>query len=107
MPGSTIALLQGQSGCGKSTLLRTLKATLGTMRARVLDANGCLQQAKPHTPIVDLFSMPIVATLKLLSMAGLGEAMLWARAPSELSEGQRARLTLALAMARSYPLSPI
>ena len=106
MPGGRISLLRGQSGCGKSTLLRTLAATLDSTRARVIDANACLQQIPSGIPIVDIFSLPIVATLRLLSVAGLGEAMLWARTPGELSEGQRTRLVLAIAMAKARSPRP-
>lgn len=100
MPPGSIALLTGPSGCGKSMLLR---ATASAMRARgghVVDASALLARAVADRPIIDLFSGSLVRSLRLLSAAGLGEAMLWARSAAELSDGQRARLGMALAMAR-------
>ncbi len=103
MPLGSISLLTGPSGCGKSTLLRHTAATASQSSERVIDASALLARALTDRPIIDLFTIPLLRSLRLLSAAGLGEAMLWARSASELSDGQRARLGIALAMARVSP----
>src|SRR2546429_342039 len=58
--------------------------------------------APPDVPLVDCFdSAPLDQTLALLSHVGLAEAWSYLRTPDELSEGQRWRLRLALAMRRA------
>lgn len=53
----------------------------------------------PDVPIVDCFGdEPLTAILKRLGHVGLGEAWSYLRTPPELSEGQRFRLKLAMAM---------
>lgn len=107
MPDHSIALLTGPSGCGKSTLINAFAFRLRHATRRspspLVDAQHCFEAIDPKTPIVDLFSSSIPETLKLLGAAGLGEAMLWARSASELSQGQRARLMIALAIATATP----
>ncbi|MGH7199339.1 MAG: ATP-binding cassette domain-containing protein, partial [Planctomycetaceae bacterium] len=50
--------------------------------------------------LVDALSGPIDETLRLLASCGLGEAQLLLRTPGELSEGQRYRFRLALAISQ-------
>src|SRR5690606_12280225 len=50
--------------------------------------------------LVDTLDLPIQESLPLLSACGLGEAHLMLRTPAELSDGQRARFRLALALSR-------
>ena len=49
--------------------------------------------------LVDAIPLPFTEALQLLAMCGLGEAPLLLRTPQELSEGQRYRFALALAVA--------
>ncbi len=49
--------------------------------------------------LVDAIPLPFEEALQLLAMCGLGEAPLLLRTPQELSEGQRYRFSLALAVA--------
>ena len=49
--------------------------------------------------LVDAIPLPFTEALQLLAMCGLGEAPLMLRTPQELSEGQRYRFALALAVA--------
>ena len=49
--------------------------------------------------LVDAIPLPFEESLQLLAMCGLGEAPLLLRTPQELSEGQRYRFSLALAVA--------
>ena len=50
--------------------------------------------------LVDALDRPVQESLALLSACGLGEAQLLLRTPGELSDGQRYRFRLALALAR-------
>jgi ABC-type ATPase with predicted acetyltransferase domain len=53
----------------------------------------------PDVPIVDLFpSHPLPEALALLSKIGISEAWSYLRLPGELSDGQRWRLKIALAI---------
>jgi hypothetical protein len=89
-----ITFLTGPSGAGKSSMLRALRRL--RPRARWVD----LQSIElPNAPLVDCFEdTPLDRTLALLSQVGLAEAWSYLRTPAELSEGQRWRLKLALAM---------
>jgi hypothetical protein len=52
----------------------------------------------PRRPVIDLMAGPLEDSLRLLSAAGLADAFLLLRTPDELSDGQRYRLRLALAL---------
>lgn len=100
--GGAVALVTGPSGSGKSTLLASvgeiLDARHGTYtiagRARV-DASRPVAALRGGTALD--------AWLGVLSAAGLAEARLLATPAGVLSEGERARLRLALAMSRVSP----
>ena len=91
-------LLTGASGCGKSTLLRELGRLL---RERGVPTRTLSQP--PTRPVIDLFTGPLAASLGALARAGLGDARLLGRTPDQLSEGERFRLSLALATAKAAP----
>ncbi len=93
-----IILLTGPSGSGKSRLLQTLTTALPTrLIIRVVPPRS------PHRAAFDLVAAhaPPEQTLPALAAAGLAEPALWARPASCLSEGERARLSLAVAIARA------
>lgn len=95
-PGK-ILLISGASGSGKSSLLEMIRKTF--KRSHVLDLNRIIL---PDQPLVDCFgAIPLQQVLGLLSRVGLAEAWGYLRTPAELSEGQRWRLRLALAISRS------
>jgi len=92
-PG-TITLIAGPSGAGKSTLLQAARAAHANRRWIDLATI-----AAPDAPLVDCFGdLPLRAVLGLLARVGLGEAWTYLRTPAELSEGQRWRFRLALAL---------
>jgi ABC-type ATPase with predicted acetyltransferase domain len=95
-----IAWISGPSGAGKSTLLRALAAEARARRGRVLRPPSALA-ASAARAVIDLVPGPLDDALAALARAGLADAALLVRTPSELSEGERARLALAWAFART------
>jgi ABC-type ATPase with predicted acetyltransferase domain len=95
-PGN-ILLVTGPSGAGKSMLLRRLAA--GAPRnVAVIDVNAI---ALAPVACVDQFGPRLADALDLLNRVGLGEACTYLRRPVELSDGQRWRLRLAVAIHRA------
>lgn len=87
-----VVYICGQSGAGKSVLLRALSdelAAAGRSVTRIDDVE--LRDA----PLIDQIGDTLAEALRLLSIAGLSDAYLYIRKPSELSDGQRYRFRLA------------
>jgi ABC-type ATPase with predicted acetyltransferase domain len=104
-PGQLV-FLTGPSGGGKSSLLRLIEEALmqpaegSSPPARVLRLDpAAIAGSIPDLPLVDTFNLPLDRALALLSLAGLSDAFVLLRRPSELSDGQRYRFALAHAMA--------
>lgn len=97
VPGQ-ILFIGGASGSGKSSVLRSIarrahRATVVINLRRI---------ALDDRPVIDLFEEESIAgSLGRLSRVGLAEVWTWLRRPRELSEGQRWRLRLALALRRA------
>ena len=92
-PPGAITLVTGASGSGKSSLLRALRRSID---ARWIDLDDVELR---DVPVVDCFHRrSLETTLALLARVGLAEAWTYLRTPSELSDGQRWRLKLALAL---------
>jgi len=95
-PGQVV-YITGGSGAGKSVLL-------GLLKDRIPDAVDLSEQLWPDDkPVVDCFDDSLDQALYWLSMAGLSDAFAIVRRPHELSDGQRYRLQLALALAKKPP----
>jgi len=97
-PGE-IVLITGPSGAGKSSLLRAIRS-LTKHGVRWIDLERI--RLRRQRAIVDLFGrISLVRVLEMLSRVGLAEVWTYLRTPRELSEGQRWRLRLAMAMLRA------
>ncbi len=86
-----LVLFVGPSGSGKSSLLRAAAAQLGAVDALALPL--------PEVPLIDALPGEVEDGLAQLAACGLSEARLLLRTPAELSEGQRYRFRLCLALA--------
>ena len=87
-----VVYITGQSGSGKSTVLRELAAKMREAELSVVDIDSVELQNKP---LIDQIGKDLNHALELLSLAGLNDAYLYVRRPSELSDGQRYRFRLA------------
>tara|TARA_R110002074_G_scaffold5353_3_gene26364 strand:- start:5815 stop:6450 length:636 start_codon:yes stop_codon:yes gene_type:complete len=92
-----VVYVTGQSGSGKSLLLNDLAAEMNQEGLGVMNIDGV---ELPEIPLVDQIGADTNESLEILSKAGLNDAYLFIRKPSELSDGQRYRLKLAHLMAK-------
>ncbi|MCH9021891.1 MAG: ATP-binding cassette domain-containing protein [Planctomycetes bacterium] len=103
-----VVYITGGSGTGKTTVLQLLKEQMGVPELEDLDESLCSEEVidlaeveiDGSTALVDCFEGSFEETMGWLSLAGLSEATALIRTPQELSEGQRYRFRLALAMAK-------
>lgn len=87
-----VVYITGQSGAGKSVLLRALAAEMGERGKSV--ANIDLVELR-DCPLIDQIGEDTNDAIRLLGLAGINDAYLYVRRPSELSDGQRYRFRLA------------
>jgi ABC-type ATPase with predicted acetyltransferase domain len=93
-PGD-IVYITGQSGSGKSLLLRELEKQM-TERGK-----SCVNLDRivlPEEPLIEQIGKDTNDAIRILSAAGINDAYLLIRKPSELSDGQRYRFRLAKAI---------
>ena len=99
LKGGQVVFVTGPSGGGKSTLVRLIAdAVCRSDEAALISFDH--MPALPDCPLVDCISQQMPNTdiedvLSVLSVAGLNDAFVMLRKPSELSDGQRYRLRLA------------
>ncbi len=89
-----VCLICGSSGAGKSTILELLKEQL----CDLIDPDAIVLPT--GRSLVDCFDLPLGQTLQYLSLAGLSDATALLKTPWQLSDGQRYRLRLALALSQ-------
>jgi ABC-type ATPase with predicted acetyltransferase domain len=93
-----VVCFTGASGSGKSSLMRAAARALANeqqqsvMNLDDLELGGRI--------LIDALDLPASEAMGILAACGLSEARLLLRTPSELSDGQRYRFRLALAMSR-------
>lgn len=91
-----IVYINGESGSGKSQLLKALEHQMS--ERGLLVTNLDYVQFDPCRALIDQIGKNTDDAIRLLSIAGLTDANMWARKPQELSDGQRYRLRLAKAV---------
>lgn len=87
-----VVYITGQSGSGKSLLLRELAAQMRAGGLKVADLN---EIALDDRPVIEQVGASMTEATHLLALAGISDAWIYIRKPSELSDGQRYRLKLA------------
>jgi ABC-type ATPase with predicted acetyltransferase domain len=93
-PGDVV-YITGQSGSGKSLLLKDLTTKMRADGLKVMDLNEIVL---PEKPVIELLGKTTTDAADLLAKAGISDAWIYIRKPSELSDGQRYRLKLAKVM---------
>jgi hypothetical protein len=96
-PGDVI-FVTGPSGSGKSVLLARLAEALAAAWPETPQVNLAAVGLPADRRVIDLVRPPLARALRTLGTAGLADAFLLLRTPQELSDGQRYRLRLALAI---------
>lgn len=91
-----VVYITGQSGSGKSLLLRELAHQMGERGKKIVNLDHIVFD--DTKTLIDQIGASTNDGLKWLSLAGLNDAYLFIRRPSELSDGQRYRFRLAKAM---------
>ena len=91
-----VVYITGQSGSGKSLLLKDLDRQMRERGKKVVNLDQIeLDNTKP---LIDQIGKDTNDAIKLLGSAGINDAYLFVRKPSELSDGQRYRFRLAKAI---------
>lgn len=90
-----IVYITGQSGSGKSLLLRDLVEQMRGQGVKVADLNEIVLEDRP---VIELVGRTTTEATEHLAKAGISDAWIYIRKPSELSDGQRYRLKLAKVM---------
>jgi ABC-type ATPase with predicted acetyltransferase domain len=90
-----VVYITGQSGSGKSLLLRELERQMREEGKKVVNID---QIELADTALINQIGRDTNDAIRILSVAGLNDAYLFVRKPSELSDGQRYRFRLAKAI---------
>lgn len=90
-----VVYITGQSGSGKSVLLRELAALMAERGKSVANLD---MVSFEELALIDQIGKNTDDAIRILSIAGINDAYLFIRRPSELSDGQRYRFKLAKAI---------
>lgn len=90
-----VVYITGQSGSGKSLLLKDLERQMTEEKLNVVNLD---KVTLTEQPLIDQIGKDTNDALRIMGLAGLNDAYLYARKPSELSDGQRYRFKLAKAI---------
>ncbi|CAE7639094.1 unnamed protein product, partial [Symbiodinium necroappetens] len=93
-----ITLATGPSGSGKTRFLDHARSAFRSRGVPVIDPERLRPAEKPA---VDLVGRDATRAMRALASVGLAELRCFVRKPSELSEGQRFRLRLAMVLDRA------
>ena len=88
-----VVYVTGQSGSGKSVVLRELQKLMAAEGKSVASIDQFTFEDDKN--VIDQIGKTTSDALGLLSMAGLNDAYLFVRKPSEMSDGQKYRLKIA------------
>ncbi|HHT4259139.1 TPA: ATP-binding cassette domain-containing protein [Klebsiella variicola] len=88
-----VVYVTGQSGSGKSVVLRELQRLMAANGQKVASIDDFNFENGEN--VIDQLGKTTTEALGLLSMAGLNDAYLFVRKPSEMSDGQKYRLKIA------------
>lgn len=91
--GGDVVYVTGQSGSGKSVILRELQSLMAKNGQTVASIDDFV--FRDDINVIDQLGKTTSDALGLLSMAGLNDAYLFVRKPSEMSDGQKYRLKIA------------
>lgn len=95
-----VVYITGQSGSGKSLLLKELAKQIAGHQ-EVADIDKVELQ---EIPLIDQVGESTDDAIRILNLAGLNDAYLFVRKPSELSDGQRYRFKVAKLMESGCPV---
>lgn len=90
-----VVYITGQSGGGKSVLLRELERQMAERGKSTINLDKIAFQDKP---LISQIGKDMHEAIRFLAAAGINDAYLYVRKPSELSDGQRYRFRLAKAI---------
>lgn len=96
-----VGLVTGPSGSGKSSIVSALRGRLGALGARVVAAPRAVHPRLARVCVIDAIRRPVDEALRVLARAGLAEARVAITPIGMLSDGQRSRLRVAMAMDRA------
>lgn len=90
-----VVYITGQSGGGKSVLLRELERQMAARGKTTINLDKIVFEDKP---LISQIGSDMHEAIRFLAAAGINDAYLYVRKPSELSDGQRYRFRLAKAI---------